>query len=157
MHTVPGQRHVPRPVPWKWSLNSDGRLRCAVAGCRAAGGLVLMFCSSPQGSGRVQGCSSVTGPVYRRYMQVPAHSKVTCTHTLPHVNPSLACLHAWRGQLTVSEHCDASWDDSYLGKTGCLVFLWACSLFEAQKRMHKKLRRESCCECTSQNIWKSLY
>lgn len=46
----------------------------------AVSALVLMLCSSPRGSGRVRGCSSVTRPVHRQYMRAWAH---TNTHTHP--------------------------------------------------------------------------
>lgn len=45
--------------------------------------LVVLLCSSPQGSRRVQGCSSVTGPVHRHYVGAP-HTLKTWAYTSTH-------------------------------------------------------------------------
>ncbi len=131
-------RHVSRPLPWKRSLNSHGSLCWAVpcpAGLgQAASALVLMLCSSLQGSGRVQGCSSVTGSVHRHHMRASAHTTPrtrtnTNTHARsPHFNPRwLVCVE--QGHITVTERFDASQkhrigSSYFLGRgcADCLVF-----------------------------------
>lgn len=100
-HTAARRRCVFRAQPWQWSLNSHGSL-CWAVPCPAGPGqspsaLVLMLCSSPQGSDRVHGCSSVTGPVHRHYRQNLSAQRTKSSQTHMHIHLTLtpAGLSTW--------------------------------------------------------------
>ena len=100
-------------------------LSCAVlrpAGLgRAASALVLMLCSSLLGSGRVQGCYSVTGPLHRHYTPLKTRTDTNTHARSPHFNPPPSvCLHrGWR-----SRHGHWQFDASQKTHDGLLQFFF---------------------------------
>lgn len=91
-----------------WAELSCAVLCCARAGLgRAASALVLVLCSSLLGSGRVQGCYSVTGPLHRHYTPLKTRTDTNTHARSPHFNPPpphwFVCME-YGGHITVTDN-----------------------------------------------------